>query len=101
MLDYDLIFSLINKQGVKLITLSKFIGMSPEGFKKTLQNKKLTVANLEKIAEFFEMHPGQFFPNTDLLNNTEIEILKLKLESKTKELKDKEEIISLLKRQIR
>ena len=101
MLDYDLIFSLINKRSVKVNAIAKFSGMTPDGFTRSLKNKKLTVATLEKIAEFLEVHPSIFFLESGPAVNQEIEILRLKLEAKNRELKDKEEIIQLLKRQIK
>ena len=100
-LDYDLIWSLINRQGVSIKSLSEFCEMSSDGFSRTLKKQRLTVETLEKISLFFNKHPGYFFgpdPNQNAELLSKINLLNHMIEEKTKQLKDKEEIIRLLKK---
>lgn len=103
-LDYDLIWSLINRQGISMKSLSEFCEMSPDGLSRALRKQRISVETLEKIALFFQKHPGYFWgpdenQNVELLSK--LKMLNLMIEEKTKQLKDKEEIIRLLKSQLK
>lgn len=101
-LDYDLIYSLINNRGSSKKSVAGFIGMTPDGFSRALKNQTLDIRALEKIAAFFDVHPATFFgvdPGFDY--KAEVKTLKSIIHEKEKQIKDKEEIIQLLKQQLR
>lgn len=105
--DYDLIFAYMNRRNMNNTQLAKRVGMSATGLKKALDKKTLTVETLERIAKCFEVNIIEFFPD---YQNIKPEQQTLAKEPKPEYLneiallkqsvKDKEEIINLLKKQL-
>lgn len=102
--DYDMIHSLINKKGLSIAKLAKATGMSWEGFKRSLNNQTLTVDTLEKLSQELGVHPTYFW-GVDRSAVAELEhrikVMEEKLKTRDQQIKDKEEIIQLLKQKLR
>ena len=60
-MDYNKIWSLINKDESSKRFMAKAIGMSPFGFNKMMENKTMTVQKLEVIAQHFNKSMAYFF----------------------------------------
>lgn len=64
-LNYDLIWSEINKRELSQRKVAAAIGMSPSGFKSMMDNQTLTVKQLENLSEFLNVNPQNFFEKSD------------------------------------
>lgn len=102
---YSNIESYLNKQGISKRKLAEEIGMSKNGFFSMFNNQTMTVEQLIKICEVLSISPCELFEEkNETLNNSEAERnihLQQLVAEKEKQIKDKEEIISLLKKQIK
>lgn len=104
-MDYSKIRVLMLKHNYNNNSFSKAIGMSTPGFKASIEKGTLTVQNLESICKVFNVPISYFFENDDFLQEPDIryrkqckECLKKdgKIELLTKLLKDKEDYIKEL-----
>lgn len=64
-MDYNKIWSLINKDESSKRFMAKAIGMSPFGFNKMMENQTMTVQKLEVIAQHFNKPMAYFFDTDD------------------------------------
>jgi len=67
-MDYNRIWSLINKDESSKRFMAKAIGMSPFGFNKMMENKTMTVQKLEVIAQHFNKSMAYFFDTEDSIH---------------------------------
>lgn len=92
----------MNRHNISLKVLSEYCGFSPIGFSRMLKKKTMSVDTLEKISEFFNVYPGDFFGRKitdDEVSKAKIKALQTIIEEREGQLSDKEEIIRLLKAQ--
>lgn len=103
-MDYNNLESLINHKRVSKRQLATAIGMSNTGFLKMIKQKTMTIAQLEAIAAQLEVSPCELLDlnhKTENKQNPTTSHLEQLLKEKEKQIKDKEEIITLLKKQIK
>ena len=105
-MDYNNVWSLINKAEKSKRAMAKIVGMSAQGFNTMMDNKTMSVDVIEKIANHFKL-PLSYFFDTEVPNITTVEpkvtetgCLKCidknkRIEELTKELKNREYIISV------
>jgi len=67
-MDYNKVWSLINKDESSKRFMAKAIGMSPFGFNKMMENKTMTVQKLEVIAQHFNKSMAYFFDTEDSIH---------------------------------
>lgn len=104
----------IKKSDKTLVSVAEYLSMSDRGLRESIKSEKLTVANLNKIAEFYKVPVSTFFdkaeyyghedknmamdPQADYGLKKENEQLRKKIEILQMELVSaKDEIINLLK----
>jgi len=64
-MDYNNVWSLINKAEKSKRSMAKIVGMSGQGFSKMMENKTMTIEVLEKIADHFKLPITHFFDTED------------------------------------
>lgn len=64
-MDYNNVWSLINKANLSKRAMAKIIGMTGTGFDKMMDNKTMTVDVLEKVATYFKVPLTTFFSTED------------------------------------
>lgn len=65
-LNVDLIYTLIEKEGMSLTGFAKKVGMSHVGMKNALDNGTMNLRNLIKICEYFEKPIEYFFTENSM-----------------------------------
>ena len=60
-MDYNKLWSLINKQLPSKSAAARIVKMSPQGFISMMDNNTITVATLEKFADYFRLPISYFF----------------------------------------
>ncbi len=107
----DIIVDLYKRQRMTLEDLAEKIGMSRNGFHKSLQNNDFKVSTLEKIATALNVKVSYFFNETEKSGQmerdaemenlkNEVNELRERIKELKEQLKDKSEIIDLLKKGI-
>jgi len=67
-MDYNNVWSLINKANLSKRAIAKIIGMTGTGFDKMMDNRTMTVEVLEKIAIYFKVPLTTFFSTEDSIH---------------------------------
>jgi len=97
-MDYSKIRVLMMQRNFSLRNMARTIGVSDSGFKAMMERDTMTIHNLEKISQVFEVPVTYFFedsssgkkkPCPDCIKcNAKLDLLKQQLYEKEKELKE-------------
>lgn len=93
-MDYNKVWSLINGKNLSQNKISRILDLSSTGFKLMMDRRTMTVATLEKLAEYFDKPVSYFFDEEE----NEVSEARVKYESRVRENKlqnctDKERLI--------
>lgn len=76
-MDYDKLWSLINKSGVSKSAAAKIVGMSHTGFVYMMDRKTMTVEALELFCKYFGVSIATFFESSPKIYKVDDQVLKV------------------------
>ena len=103
MLDYNKIGRLIEDKNITKTFIAKKLGMTREGFSRSLKDHNFKISTLEIVSEILEVSPAYFFkteyPTNDRTSTiTESNLIKIK--NMTNLIESQKDVISLLKEKV-
>ena len=80
----------IENKGLKLVDISKKMGISKQNFNRILHSDDLKISQLIELCKILEVSPTYFFDGSETLSNSEIEGYKKEIETLKQENKSEE-----------